>query len=280
MDRNPPPRRLLVPIDQRLIGDASGKPAVFGTVLSGDPQESFLNLYDGGGGRFACGVWQCTPGTIAMADWPHEEFCVLLAGRVVITPQGGRPQEYRQGDAFVIPRGFTGIWDVRETIRKYYAIEKPFGPGAAARRLLRAPLSLACRLLRRGEPALARKGFRGWFPRGPSEQNTRFSISGLTESLRHPLFQSTGTRTERREAPHRNRSCIMEREQKDGRHAMSDHRQWVELDPSNGTENATPPHPDTQAAQAAATPTRNSTQNAAQPAVSPAPGDPDGSPDR
>ncbi|KAA0684252.1 cupin domain-containing protein [Roseomonas genomospecies 6] len=159
MDRSPPQHRLLVPIDPRLIGSTPAKPAVFGTVLSGEPQESFLNLYDGGGGRFACGLWQCTPGTIAMADWPHEEFCVLLAGRVVITPQGGAPQEHRQGDAFVIPRGFTGIWDVRETIRKYYAIEKPVGPGAMARRLLRAPLSLARRLLRRGGPTLAQGGF-------------------------------------------------------------------------------------------------------------------------
>ncbi|AWJ91703.1 DUF861 domain-containing protein (plasmid) [Azospirillum baldaniorum] len=159
MDRNPLPRRALVPIDQRLIGDDPGKPAVFGTVLSGDPQESFLNLYDGGGGRFACGVWQCTPGTIAMADWPYEEFCVLLAGRVVITPRDGAPQEHGEGDAFVIPRGFTGVWEVRETIRKYYAIEKPLGPRAAVGRMLRAPLSLARRLLRRGEPALARGGF-------------------------------------------------------------------------------------------------------------------------
>ncbi|MDQ2105697.1 cupin domain-containing protein [Azospirillum isscasi] len=158
MALTPPPCRTLVPIDQRLMGGHPGKPAVFGTVLSGDPQESFLNLYDGGGGRFSCGVWQCTPGTVAMADWPYEEFCVLLAGRVVITPRNGAPQEHRQGDAFVIPRGFTGIWDVRETVRKYYAIEKPPGPGTVVRRLLRAPLSLGRRLFRRGEPALAQDG--------------------------------------------------------------------------------------------------------------------------
>lgn len=138
----------LIPLDHALIDRAPGKPAVFGAVLSGNPQESFLNLYDDRRARFACGVWQCTPGIVAMADWPYDELCVLLAGRVVITPQGGAPTEYRQGDAFAIPKGFTGTWDIRETIRKYYAIQKPAGRAEAIKRLLRAPLRLPLRLMR------------------------------------------------------------------------------------------------------------------------------------
>ncbi|MDQ2105696.1 hypothetical protein [Azospirillum isscasi] len=58
---------------------------------------------------------------------------------------------------------------------------------------------------------------------------------------------------------------------------MSDHRQWVELDPSNGTEAAKPPpqgyREDTPSAAAPA-------QTSAQPAESPVPDGPDGSPDR
>ncbi len=145
----PPAGHRLVPIDHGLIDGDGGKPAVFGTVLSGDPRESFLNLFDGGGERFACGVWQCTPGIVAMADWPYDEFCVLLSGTVVITPEGGRPQEYRQGDAFAIPRGFTGTWDIRETIRKYYAIQKPAGRLAALRRVVLDPLRRTAALVRR-----------------------------------------------------------------------------------------------------------------------------------
>lgn len=135
-------RHQLVPLDSGLIDRDPGKPAVFGAVLSGNPKETFLNLYDDGGGRFSCGVWQCTPGVVAMTDWPYDELCVLLAGRVVITPQGGPPAEYRQGDAFVIPKGFTGTWDIRETIRKHYAIQKHAGRVAAVKRLLKAPLRL------------------------------------------------------------------------------------------------------------------------------------------
>ncbi|WP_199230059.1 hypothetical protein [Azospirillum sp. TSH58] len=52
---------------------------------------------------------------------------------------------------------------------------------------------------------------------------------------------------------------------------MSDHRQWVELDPSNGSENTKPQDGPSAAAPA---------QNSAQPAEAPAPGGPDESPDR
>lgn len=104
--------------------EATPKPAVFGAIVGGAPAESYITAFDAPNARFGCGVWQCTPGTVAMSDWPYDEFCILLSGRVVITPQGGAAQEYAQGDAFVIPRGFTGTWDIKETVRKYYAVQK------------------------------------------------------------------------------------------------------------------------------------------------------------
>lgn len=113
-----------VPIESRRIADDEiGKPAVFGAILSGQPQEIHRNLFDGDHGRFKSGVWQCTPGTVAMKDWPYHEFCVLLSGRVIITPEGGVPREYRAGDALVLPMGFTGTWEILETVRKYYAVQ-------------------------------------------------------------------------------------------------------------------------------------------------------------
>lgn len=117
-------RNQLVRLDHGLIDADGGKPAVFGAVASGSPTEVSINVFDDPTKRFGCGVWQCSVGVVEMKDWPYDELCVLLAGRVVITPAGGEPQEYRQGDAFAIPKGFTGTWDIRETIRKYYAIQR------------------------------------------------------------------------------------------------------------------------------------------------------------
>jgi hypothetical protein len=58
-----------------------------------------------------------------MKDWPYHEFCLLLSGRVIITPEGGVPREYKAGDALVLPMGFTGTWEILETVRKYYAVQ-------------------------------------------------------------------------------------------------------------------------------------------------------------
>ncbi|HYF88425.1 cupin domain-containing protein [Azospirillum sp.] len=133
-----------VPIESRRIADdETGKPAVFGAILSGQPQEIHRNLFDGDFGRFKSGVWQCTPGLVAMKDWPYHEFCVLLSGRVIITPEGGMPREYKAGDALVLPMGFTGTWEILETVRKYYAVQ-------ARQPLLRRVKERVKGLLRRG----------------------------------------------------------------------------------------------------------------------------------
>lgn len=136
----------LVPLDHSLLAAAPTGPAGFGAVQAGDPREQGIGLFDSDTGRFAAGVWQCTPGVLRMERWPYNEACVLLSGRVVITPDGGEPREYRAGDAFVIPCGFTGVWDVRETVRKHYAIERPM---AHLRLMRRAVLRLKA-LLGRG----------------------------------------------------------------------------------------------------------------------------------
>lgn len=134
-------RHQVVPIERTRIADSEeGKPAVFGAVLSGDPREIHRNLFDDTSGTFSCVVWQCSPGLVAMKDWPYDEFCVLLTGRVVITPEGGAAREYRAGDALVLPQGFTGTWEIRETVRKYYAIQRKLSMLARAKALVRGLL--------------------------------------------------------------------------------------------------------------------------------------------
>ena len=41
---------------------------------------------------------------------------------VLLTRDGGEPHEYGPGEAFVIPRGFAGVWETLEPVRKIYAI--------------------------------------------------------------------------------------------------------------------------------------------------------------
>lgn len=90
-------------------------------ILGGDPVQRAWNLYGSADGRFQSGIWECARGRWRVV-FTESEFCHLLAGVIVVTGDDGSERTYRAGEAFVSPAGFTGVWDVREPARKYYAI--------------------------------------------------------------------------------------------------------------------------------------------------------------
>lgn len=90
-------------------------------VLSGDPRTRTLNYYTAPDERFFAGVWESTPGKWRVS-YTENEFVALLAGRVVLTADGGPAETFAAGDAFVIPAGFAGTWETVEPVRKLYAI--------------------------------------------------------------------------------------------------------------------------------------------------------------
>jgi uncharacterized protein len=90
-------------------------------ILDGDPLQRVWNMHATPDGRFNAGIWECAVGRWRVV-FTECEFCHLLAGVIVVTGDDGSERVFRAGDAFVSPAGFTGIWDVREPARKYYAI--------------------------------------------------------------------------------------------------------------------------------------------------------------
>jgi len=90
-------------------------------VLAGDPLQRVWNVFSSADGRFNSGIWECAVGRWRVA-FTENEFCHLLAGVIAVTGDDGSERIFRAGDAFVSPAGFTGVWDVREAARKYYAI--------------------------------------------------------------------------------------------------------------------------------------------------------------
>ena len=87
---------------------------------TGEPmQTSGITMWSDGPKE--AGVWQCTPGP---SRWKLEtnEFVYLLAGRMTVTPDDGEPQEIGPGDTVVFPIGWTGTWQIHETVRKLYVI--------------------------------------------------------------------------------------------------------------------------------------------------------------
>lgn len=89
-------------------------------ILSGDPEQTAWELFTSADGRFHSGIWESKPGKWRCV-FTESEFCHILSGVLIVTGDDGQTATYRAGDAFLSPAGFTGTWEVVETVRKEFA---------------------------------------------------------------------------------------------------------------------------------------------------------------
>jgi uncharacterized cupin superfamily protein len=88
---------------------------------SGDPQLKTLPVESGTDAQV--GIWECEPGGWPVVDRPNTETCYIISGRARLTDgETGRTVDIAAGDFLTLPPGWTGRWDVIETVRKAYAI--------------------------------------------------------------------------------------------------------------------------------------------------------------
>jgi len=85
---------------------------------SGEPVMSGRVFYGGNG--VEVGVWECTPGGWSIENRPDHETVQILAGRARLTNADGSAVELAAGDVLTLPKGWSGRWDILETVRKLY----------------------------------------------------------------------------------------------------------------------------------------------------------------
>jgi uncharacterized cupin superfamily protein len=93
-------------------------------IISGNPQNKSWNDFATPDERFFAGIWEAEPGSWAI-EYTEAEFCHIIEGESRITDAEGHVTTVRAGDAFVIPSGFKGTWEVVTRTRKHYAIYQP-----------------------------------------------------------------------------------------------------------------------------------------------------------
>jgi uncharacterized cupin superfamily protein len=89
--------------------------------LQGDPRQQVTNYFSDPTQQFHSGIWSSTPGKWRIR-YTESEFCCLTRGRVALENSVGQRWEFGTGDAFVVPGGFEGTWEVLEDCTKFYAI--------------------------------------------------------------------------------------------------------------------------------------------------------------
>lgn len=70
------------------------------------------------------GYWTGDLGQVSLDPWPYTEVCSILVGRVAVVDRSGGRREFGAGEAFVVPKGFSGDWVTLEPSAKVFvAIE-------------------------------------------------------------------------------------------------------------------------------------------------------------
>lgn len=109
----------IVRLDGQVEAEVSEPPAE--RVMAGSPQLTVRNFFGDGTQQFFAGRWSATRGKWRVR-YTENELCVMTAGRVVIESDSGERSTFGRGDAFLVPAGFSGSWEVLEDCSKIYAI--------------------------------------------------------------------------------------------------------------------------------------------------------------
>ncbi|MFI7008823.1 cupin domain-containing protein [Streptomyces sp. NPDC050145] len=89
------------------------------------PMKSHRNVAWFVGDELTCAVYDSDDGTVSFSDLPYDEHVYVLHGRALLTSVDGQQHVYRAGDAFAVPRGWTGTWTMTSGYRELICIATP-----------------------------------------------------------------------------------------------------------------------------------------------------------
>jgi uncharacterized cupin superfamily protein len=63
-------------------------------------------------------LWGSEAGALKAGNYPLDEFVYVLEGDLVTVDADGARHEFHPGDAFIIPKGWAGLWDMKSRFKK------------------------------------------------------------------------------------------------------------------------------------------------------------------
>ena len=95
------------------------------TVVEGTAQEQGHIFFTNAADNVNAGVWECTSCTERIRDYPFDQCCFVLEGSLTITDENGQSDTFGPGDAFIIPRGFNGDWQMTAQYKNFFVTVEP-----------------------------------------------------------------------------------------------------------------------------------------------------------
>jgi len=81
------------------------------------------SAYEVFAGEFSAYIYASDPGTLNIADYPFDEYVLVMSGTSVLTDSAGVSQTFKAGDSFMVPKGFTGTWELQGDYRELFIME-------------------------------------------------------------------------------------------------------------------------------------------------------------
>ena len=69
-------------------------------------------------------VWKSEPGVLRDVNYPFDQVVVVLEGNLTLVPDDGKEQQYKKGDIFLYPKGFTGLWKMPDHYKELIIVER------------------------------------------------------------------------------------------------------------------------------------------------------------
>ena len=86
------------------------------------PGEYCVTPFFGENEKFFAGIWSADPHSQDFDEYPMDEVCVVLAGKITLTETGKSPEVFTTGDVFGIKRGTPVNWTQEPGTRKIFVI--------------------------------------------------------------------------------------------------------------------------------------------------------------
>ena len=92
-------------------------------ILEGSHRPRGESLYSGK--ELIVEIFEDDPATLAIAEpFPVDEYVMVMSGKLILTDADGQVQEFVAGDSLMVPKGFTGTWQMLGNYRELIVVER------------------------------------------------------------------------------------------------------------------------------------------------------------
>lgn len=84
-------------------------------ILAGRSEHRYMYLYSG---DIDVAIYQAKPMVLRIDNYDIDEFVLVISGALILTADGGAPQKFEAGESVLVPKGFTGTWEMQGEFRE------------------------------------------------------------------------------------------------------------------------------------------------------------------